>query len=359
MKRRDVRRRVRASRQAQRSCDPAAPQSLRSPRAWIPDWRCRRRRPASPRHPAAASASPPRPGPPAAHSPTALRPRAFGATPEAQPPAAPARHCPPSVRRPHRGVTRHRLAHHVDADAATSARRFRRTPAPRWSCPRRRHRCRPSRDGCSFSAAACRRVEELVLRRQDRRAARQQAREDLRLLVGHALDRAHALQVRRRDPRDHRDVRLHHLRARRDLARRVHADLEDRPLGLARHPRQRQRHAPVIVERLVRPVRMARRADRCAPAFPSRWSCRPNPSPPRRSRPSCAPAPQAPSFSSAAQHIVDQQARMPAQHIARHERRLRARRERVRRRNHARRAHPSAPRTDCPAAASACRSTRH
>ena len=47
---------------------------------------------------------------------------------------------------------------------------------------------------------------------------------------------------------------------RADLVGVVHADLEHRALGVARHPRQRQRHADVVVVGLHRRMRRGRRA---------------------------------------------------------------------------------------------------
>ena len=62
-----------------------------------------------------------------------------------------------------------------------------------------------------------------------------------------------------------RDMRPHHANQRRDLARMVHADLEHAVSRVGRQPRQRQRHAPVIVV-----TRRPRRASARAPTARAR-----------------------------------------------------------------------------------------
>ncbi len=54
--------------------------------------------------------------------------------------------------------------------------------------------------------------------------------------------------MRRLDRGDDRDMRADQARQPVDLAGMVHAELEDAIVGVARHARERQRHAPVIVE---------------------------------------------------------------------------------------------------------------
>ena len=49
------------------------------------------------------------------------------------------------------------------------------------------------------------------------------------------------------DRRDHRDMRPHQPRQRRNLARVVHADLGHTETRVQRYPSQRKRHAPMIV----------------------------------------------------------------------------------------------------------------
>ena len=72
--------------------------------------------------------------------------------------------------------------------------------------------------------------------------------EDLGLGAGHAgLAVGEVLDVDRADGGDRHRVRRDHAGQRRDLAGVVHADLEHRALGVARHAGQRQRHADVVV----------------------------------------------------------------------------------------------------------------
>ena len=51
--------------------------------------------------------------------------------------------------------------------------------------------------------------------------------------------------------RDDRNVRAHEAAERRDLARMIHSDLEHPETRVGRHARQRQWHAPMIVERFL------------------------------------------------------------------------------------------------------------
>ena len=55
------------------------------------------------------------------------------------------------------------------------------------------------------------------------------------------------LQVDGGDGGDHGNVRLRHLCQRRDFSGVVHADLDHGVFRIGRHPRERQRHTPVIV----------------------------------------------------------------------------------------------------------------
>ncbi|GCC45431.1 hypothetical protein chiPu_0029314 [Chiloscyllium punctatum] len=80
---------------------------------------------------------------------------------------------------------------------------------------------------------------------------------DLRLGVGDRLDAGEEFQMHRLDRGDDGDVRPHHLHQRSDLAGMVHADLEHRKARARRAARQRQRHAPVIVERCDRGMGLA------------------------------------------------------------------------------------------------------
>ncbi len=91
-------------------------------------------------------------------------------------------------------------------------------------------------------------VEVRIVERQDGRAAGHQAVEDLGLGVGDLRHRGEELDMHRLDRGDDGDVRPHHLRQRRDLAGMVHAELEHAIAGVARHARQAERRAPLVVE---------------------------------------------------------------------------------------------------------------
>ena len=73
---------------------------------------------------------------------------------------------------------------------------------------------------------------------------------------------------------DDRDMRAREARERRDLAGMVHADLGDAERAVRRHPRQGQRHAPVVVVGSDRGMRAAERAPGSSAASPWSWSCR-------------------------------------------------------------------------------------
>ena len=158
--------------------------------------------------------------------------------------------------------------------------------------------------------------------------------------------------MHRRDGGDQRHVRPGQPRQRRDLARRVHADLDHREVGVRRHPRQRQRHAPVVVEALLGRVH-------ACPARPSASaqhllgcrSCRPSRSPPRPGPPKRARA-AAPSARSAAEHVGHHQQRRVRRHALGPRATPAPPRRRApapRRRTRGRPARPSAPRRDRPA----------
>ncbi|EGF95372.1 hypothetical protein BDIM_22090 [Brevundimonas diminuta ATCC 11568] len=85
--------------------------------------------------------------------------------------------------------------------------------------------------------------------------ARRQPLEDGGLFARHArLAVGEGLDVHRPDRGDAGGVRAHEGRQRPDLARMVHADLEHGAVRALRHPRQRQRHADVVVVALDRGV---------------------------------------------------------------------------------------------------------
>ena len=93
-------------------------------------------------------------------------------------------------------------------------------------------------------------IEPLIVRIvgiEDRDAAGHEARKNLGLGVGDGLDRVEEFEMHRRDGGDDRDMRSRQRGQRQNLARVVHADLDDAEVRLARHPRQGQRHAPMIV----------------------------------------------------------------------------------------------------------------
>ena len=94
----------------------------------------------------------------------------------------------------------------------------------------------------------------------DRDAAGLEPLEDLGLGVGDRLDRAEMLDMRRGDGGDQRDVRAHQPGQRGDLAGMVHAHFEARRIfAVARHAREAERNAGVVVVALDRAVDPARR----------------------------------------------------------------------------------------------------
>ena len=112
--------------------------------------------------------------------------------------------------------------------------------------------------GAGQDRFAAQQVEPAVVEVQDRRAARRQSGEDLGLGPRHAgFAVGEVLDVDRADGGDRHHVRRDHPAQRFDLARMVHADLEHRPQRPARHPRQGQRHADMVVVGLDRGVRGA------------------------------------------------------------------------------------------------------
>ena len=72
---------------------------------------------------------------------------------------------------------------------------------------------------------------------------------DLGLGGGDFLEVLEVAEMGGGDRGDDSHMRAHHLDQRPDLVGVVHADLEDAEIGIFRHARQGQRHAPVIVER--------------------------------------------------------------------------------------------------------------
>ena len=84
---------------------------------------------------------------------------------------------------------------------------------------------------------------------EHRRAAGLDAEKDFRLGIGDRLDILEEFEMHRLHGGDDRHMRPHQSHQRFDLAGMVHADLEHAEGDIRRTPRQRQRHAPVIVER--------------------------------------------------------------------------------------------------------------
>ncbi len=99
---------------------------------------------------------------------------------------------------------------------------------------------------------------------EHRRAAGLDARKDFRLGVGNRRDAGKEFQMYRLDGGDDGDVRPDRFDQRLDFAGMVHADLEDGKPRRRRASRQRQRHAPVIVEGGGRGVSLALRAEHAA-----------------------------------------------------------------------------------------------
>ena len=116
----------------------------------------------------------------------------------------------------------------------------------------------------------------LVVAVDERSAVRLDAFEDFRLGSGDVVERLEMAEMRSGDQRDDRDMRPDQLHQRADLALMVHADLEDRVVAIGRHARQRQRHAPVIVERGCGGMHLADGRQARGEALPWCWSFRPS-----------------------------------------------------------------------------------
>src|SRR6185369_3919207 len=102
-------------------------------------------------------------------------------------------------------------------------------------------------------------VAILAVVRNDGDAPRLQPLEDLGLGIGDRLFGAEILDVRGSDGRNDRDVRTDLAGQGRDLAPVVHPHFKDRKANVARHPREAQRHARVVVVALDRTADLARR----------------------------------------------------------------------------------------------------
>ncbi len=104
----------------------------------------------------------------------------------------------------------------------------------------------------ALDAGGSRQLRQLGVMRivaiDDRRTAGFDAEENFRLGAGDGLHVLEVLEMDRLDGGDDGDVRAHHPDQRLDLAGMVHADFKDPILRIARHARQSQRNAPVVVE---------------------------------------------------------------------------------------------------------------
>src|SRR5271165_2114455 len=80
-------------------------------------------------------------------------------------------------------------------------------------------------------------------------SARFEPEKNLGLGIGDRLDRIEEFEMDGLDGGDDGDVGAYQPGERRDLARMVHADLEHAVARGDREPRERERYAPVIVER--------------------------------------------------------------------------------------------------------------
>ena len=91
-------------------------------------------------------------------------------------------------------------------------------------------------------------VELRIIAVEDGDAVPGHALENFRLGLGDVVDGFEMGHVHGFDIGDHGNVGPHHPRQGRDLTRVVHADLEHPEGGIGGHPRQAQRHPPVVVE---------------------------------------------------------------------------------------------------------------
>ena len=96
------------------------------------------------------------------------------------------------------------------------------------------------------------------------RACRLETGEDLRLGIGNCFERREELKMHGLDCSNDGDVRSHQARERLDLARMIHAELEDGEACAGWTARERQRYPPVIVVRGDRGVGLSLLAERQA-----------------------------------------------------------------------------------------------
>ena len=98
--------------------------------------------------------------------------------------------------------------------------------------------------------------EMRAVRRDHRRAALDETAEDFRFGVRDRLFAAEILDMRGRDSGNHRDMGADMIAQLGDLACMVHPHLEHAETAARRHPRERQRHADMIVVAADRAVRL-------------------------------------------------------------------------------------------------------
>src|SRR5262249_33455240 len=91
-------------------------------------------------------------------------------------------------------------------------------------------------------------IEKRRIAIDDRTAAFLDSEKYLRLGIGDLFKRVKISKMAWRDRGDDRDMGPHHSDKRSDLAGVVHSNLEYRIGGISRHARQRQGHAPMVVE---------------------------------------------------------------------------------------------------------------
>ena len=128
------------------------------------------------------------------------------------------------------------------------------------ACDNRGVRCRAERDDASVTRLrrGDQHCEMTIVTWQHRDAAFFQTFEDLRLgLRDTFLAVGKIPDVNWQHVGDDGDVRARHPCQRADLTGVIHADLDHGEVDVRRHPRESQRHAPVIVEGLLRRVHFA------------------------------------------------------------------------------------------------------
>ncbi len=119
----------------------------------------------------------------------------------------------------------------------------------------------------SLVSASAQQVEPAAVAVNHRRAAWFKSLKNLRLGFGDVTLAIEILQMRDLHIGNDRHVRPYHFHQRADFAGMVHADFENTEFCGPGHPRQRQRHAPVIVERADRRMGCAKVGKHCLEHF--------------------------------------------------------------------------------------------